>query len=233
MTSREPSEIFNQERAASHDQRFARLAPLREALLLLIRAVFAELPAEAHVLCVGAGTGSELLHLAPHFPRWRFTAVEPASAMWDVCRRRAAESGVASRCVFHEGYLDTLPATDPFDAATALLVSQFCVRPEDRRGFFRQIAARLRPGGLLVSADLSADLSSPTGQSLLELWRRMFVEAGLPAEEIERYRASYGREVSVVSTEDVAALIAASGFTAPVLFLQTLLIHAWYTRRAA
>lgn len=37
---------------------------------------------------------------------------------------------------------------------------------------------------------------------------------------------------AMVSTHEVKEIITSSGFDAPVLFCQTLLIHAWYTRRA-
>jgi tRNA (cmo5U34)-methyltransferase len=64
-------------------------------------------------------------------------------AMLDVCRRKAEESGITSRCTFHEGYLDSLPASDLFDAATCLLVSQFLKQAKERSHFFGQIAQRL------------------------------------------------------------------------------------------
>jgi tRNA (cmo5U34)-methyltransferase len=53
----------------------------------------------------------------------------------------------------------------------------------------------------------------------------------MPAEEIEKFRASYGRDVAVLPPLEVESIIASSGFDTPVLFLQTLLIHAWYARR--
>ena len=53
----------------------------------------------------------------------------------------------------------------------------------------------------------------------------------VPAEEIEKFRASYGRDVAVLPPLEVESIIASSGFDTPVLFLQTLLIHAWYARR--
>ena len=129
---------FDQAHAAAYDQRFAKLAPLRDALHMLLGAVLADLPDDAGILCVGAGTGQELLYLAHRFPRWRFTVVEPSSPMLEVCRRKANESGMAARCRFHEGYLETLPPTAAFDAATSLLVSQFIL----------EIIAFLTPGSV-------------------------------------------------------------------------------------
>ena len=100
MQNQKSSIVFDQERALSYDKRFAQLAPLRDALHLLIHAVLSELPADARILCVGVGTGSELIYLAQRFPEWRFTAVEPSAPMLEVCRRRTEECGIASRCGF-------------------------------------------------------------------------------------------------------------------------------------
>jgi tRNA (cmo5U34)-methyltransferase len=224
---------FDEAHAAAYDQRFAPLAPMRDALHLLIGAILADLPAEARMLCVGAGTGQELIFLADKFPRWRFTLVEPSAPMMAVCRRKAAEYGMTSRCEFHEGYLDTLLPTAPFDAATSLLVSQFILAPKARADFFRGIAERLRPDGYLVSADLASDISSPTYQSLLEVWLRLMRETGSEPEQLERLREIYGRDVAVLPLEQVSSLIASAGFEKPVLFLQTVLIHAWYTQRSS
>jgi tRNA (cmo5U34)-methyltransferase len=116
--------IFNQQ-AASYDAQRAKTAPITDCLYFLLESLFAGLPANARILCVGVGTGAELAHLAKKNPGWQFTAVEPSGSMLDVCRQRARKEGFASRCHFHEGYLDSLPATEPHDAATCFLVSQF------------------------------------------------------------------------------------------------------------
>lgn len=231
MQNQEPPIVFDKERASSYDKQYAKLAPLRDALALLVRLILSDLPADARVLCVGAGTGAELLDLAQAFPQWRFTALEPAAPMLDICRRRAEESGIASRCTFHEGYLPSLPESHPFDAATSILVSHFIVQPEERRDFFRQIASRLRPDGYLVTADLVSDPSTAASPSLLDVWWWMQRYADVPAEQVEKMRASYGREFAAQSPQEVASIIASGGFETPVLFLQTLLIHAWYAKR--
>jgi tRNA (cmo5U34)-methyltransferase len=231
MQRPEPPVAFGPEHAAAYDQRYAKLAPMRDALHLLISAVLADLPANARILCVGAGTGAELIYLAEKFPQWQFAVVEPAAPMLEVCRRKAEAHGLTSRCVFHEGYLDTLPQSAAFDAATALLVSQFILAPTARTGFFRAIAERLRPGGYLVSADLASDTTSAPCQNLLEVWLRLMRETGSPPEQLEKLRVTYGRDVAVLPVEQVSPIIASGGFETPVLFLQTCLIHAWYARR--
>ena len=150
----------------------------------------------------------------------------------EICRRKAEACGITPRCVFHEGYLDSLPPSAAFDAATSLLVSQFILAPDARAGFFRAIAERLRPGGYLASADLASDTASATYQSLLEVWIRLLMrETGSAPEQLEKLRAAYGRDVAVLPLEQVSSIIASGGFETPVLFLQTVLIHAWYAQR--
>src|SRR3546814_17935239 len=104
--------------------------------------MFAKLPTNARVLCVGVGTGAELSHLAQRNPHWHFTAVEPSGSMLAICRQRAEKEGFVSRCQFHEGYLESLPAEKRHDAGTCFLVSQFILDQQSRTGFFREIANR-------------------------------------------------------------------------------------------
>ena len=232
MKNQEPSIVFDQKHASSYDNQFAKLAPIRDALDLLIRMVLSDLPADAHILCIGVGTGKELIDLAQAFPQWRFTAVEPAAPMLDICRQRAEECGIASRCTFHEGYLDSLPESGSFDAATCILVSHFILQREERRNLFRQIAARLRPGGYLVNADIASDMSSSAHKSLFEVWMQTLKYSEMPAEQVEKFRVSFGQDVAVLKPQEVESIIVSSGFDAPVLFLQAIFIHAWYSRLA-
>jgi tRNA (cmo5U34)-methyltransferase len=60
--------MFDESHAAAYDERFAKLAPMQDALHLVTQLALAELPADARVLCVGAGTGAELVHLAGALP---------------------------------------------------------------------------------------------------------------------------------------------------------------------
>ncbi|MES2709009.1 MAG: class I SAM-dependent methyltransferase [Verrucomicrobiota bacterium] len=227
--------IFDQQ-ASSYDQKWSRLAPLNSALHLLTEAVLSELPPTARILCVGAGTGAEILYLARQFPGWRFTAVEPSTAMLEVLRRRAEEQGISSRCLFHSGYLDSLPAGESFDAATAFLVSQFITDRQARSEFFLNISGRLRPGGILVSSDLAGDLSvAAESMDLPEVWYQVTRDSGAsPSPDgIARMREAYTRDVAVLPPRDIRGIIMRGGFDVPVLFFQAGMIHAWYARRSS
>jgi len=223
---------FNQHAASAYDSQWSRLAPFRDAMHLLASAVLAGLPADARILCVGAGTGAEILSLAEKFPGWRFTAVEPSAPMLDVFRRKAQEQGIASRCTFHAGYLDSLPQGDPFDAATSLLVSHFILQRDERVGFFRGIRQRLRPDGLLISSDLTSDTDAPHYGALLEVWMQTMAGADLSQEKLEQMRAAYRRDVAILAPEIVAGIITSGGFDMPVQFYQCGLIHGWFSRAA-
>lgn len=234
MHQEEITALFDKQ-AASYDQQWSKLAPINDALHLLTQAVLADLPPKANILCVGAGTGTEILYLAQKFPEWHFTAVEPSTAMLDVFQRRAEEQGISSRCVFHAGYLDSLPASEPFDAATAFLVSHFIQERHVRSRFFQSIAERLRPAGVLISSDLAGDLAAAECQELLDVWFRVMSGSGsLPsAEAVTRMLEAYRRDVAILPPQDVRDIIMRGGFDAPVQFFQAGMIHAWFAKRSS
>jgi len=95
----------------TYDQHLSKLSALREGLHLLLGSVFAALPAQARILCVGAGTGAEIQHLAGLIPGWTFTAMEPSSAMLTACRERAEANGYAQRCLL-EVWFRTMATAD-------------------------------------------------------------------------------------------------------------------------
>ncbi len=224
--------LFDQQ-AAGYDQQWAGMAPIREALYLLLDALFAGLPEDARILCVGVGTGAELAHLAERFPGWRFTAVDPSGAMLEVCRQRAERGGFLSRCRFHQGYLDTLPAGPGHHGATCFLVSQFLLEAGIRTAFFREIARRLEPGGVLANADLASDTQSPAYATLLRSWLTLMSSTGVQAAMLERARAAYAKDVAILPAQRVAGLIEEGGFEAPVQFFQAGLMHGWFCVRKA
>ncbi|MCE9678877.1 class I SAM-dependent methyltransferase [Shewanella sp. AS1] len=230
MTQDEITALFDQQ-AANYDNQWVKTAPIRHCLHLLLGSLFAELPTQAKILCVGVGTGDELLYLAEKFPEFSFTLVEPSGPMLEVCRQRAEQEGITFRCDFYQGYVESISTEVLHDAATCFLVSQFMLDTEQRRGFFTEIARRLKPNGLLASTDLASDINSPEYQVLLSAWMNMMSSAELTSEVIERMRSAYANDVGVLEPSAVATIISSAGFKLPVPFFQAGLIHGWLSRR--
>ncbi len=232
MNQDELKAVFDQQ-ASGYEQQQKKLAPVHEGLYFQLEWILAGLPESARILCVGLGSGAELSYLASRFPNWSFTAVEPSGAMLNECRRRAEVEGIASRCAFHEGYLDTLQDSVPFDAATSFMVSQFFLDREERANFFLAIANRLHTDGILVSADLSAEVGSPKYKALLKAWVTMLHAADVPPQAIERTHVAWERDVAILPALEVESIIRSGGFDSPVQFYQAGFVHAWFSKRAA
>ncbi|MEG4009334.1 class I SAM-dependent methyltransferase [Microcoleus sp. Pol11C1] len=230
MNNDELKGVFDQQ-ASIYDKQWTRMAPINNGLYFLLESVFAELPSEARVLCVGVGTGKELIHLAKRFPGWRFTAVEPSGAMLDVCRHQVEEVGFTSRCYFHEGYLDSLPVEEMHDAATCFLVSQFILEQKARSDFFQQIANRLQPDGILASSDLSSEVDSENYDAILGVWQKVMATSDVSPKGLSQMKAAYAKDVAVLPPTAVASIIKSGGFEVPVQFFQAGLIHAWFAKR--
>ncbi len=224
----EPFVPFGEAHARIYDQQNARLQPLIGAVHFGARTLLSELPEDADILVVGVGTGAELLYLAEHQPGWRFTGIDPAPAMIEVCTRRVAQAGIAQRCTLHVGTVDELRREARFDAATCILVSHFLREREARVGLFAEIASRVKAGGLLVNAELAP----PPGwesNGLMELWFGM-LDPGANARE---RREGMSRHVAFASPAEIAEMMREGGFCDPVVFVQSVLIHAFYSRASA
>ncbi|WP_045855574.1 class I SAM-dependent methyltransferase [Teredinibacter purpureus] len=232
MNREEITQLFEQQ-APHYDTQWEKMAPINDGMYFLIETLVSDLPSNARILCVGAGTGREVIFLARRFKGWDFTVVEPSGAMLNLCRELLEKEGIASRCHFHEGYLDTLSMTDKHDAATCFNVSHFILDREQRTTFFAEIAHRLKPNGLLISSDLSFDTRAENYQSILTLWFRVMSDADISAENIERMKNTYKNDVAILPLQDIISIFNKAGFKDSTPFYQAGLIQAYFSRRNA
>jgi len=73
-------------------------------------------------------------------------------------------------------------------------------------------------------------MSEPNTIDIFDVWLRMLAYSGKTEEQVEQYKSVFGKNVAVLPRSYVEDIIVIAGFTAPILFCQTLLIHAWYSR---
>lgn len=220
------SHFFNQEMAEAYDRRNAGLKPISDSLHFLMGLALKDLPADARVLCVGVGTGAEILSLAGVYPGWTFVGVDPSGEMLGVARHRLGEAGVMDRCELVEGYVGDVVETG-FDAVISLLVAHFIQR-KDRPGFYGAVHDRLKPGGRFLSAEISADLEAPDFPAMLEDWKQVQTLMGATPESLARLGDMMRDVLGVVPPAETEALWREAGFPLPVPFFQAFMIRGWH-----
>lgn len=213
--------------AETYDERNRKLSDLSCAMHFLIKLVLQGVPTRARVLCVGVGTGADILSLAVDHPHWEFVGVDPSSAMLAVCRKRLGEAGILNRCTLIEGYVQEVPRDTPFDAVVSILVAHFIAR-ENRLAFYRSLWERVSPGGLMVCTDLSFDLSSPEFSFMLKNWESVQSLLGASEESLRNLPTILRDSLSIISPEETAALLTVAGVRTPVHFFQAFLMSGWY-----
>ena len=218
--------FFNRDVADGYDRRNDALAPISNDLHFLLRLVLTDLPADARVLCVGVGTGAEILSLATAYPGWSFVGVDPSAEMLAVGRRRLEQAGLLHRCELIQGYVEDAPR-EAFDAVVSLLVAHF-IKGEDRPPFYAAIHDRLRPGGRFASAEISGDLDAPEFPAMLENWKQVQTLMGATPQSLENLPGMMREVLGVLPPEETLALWRAAGFAMPIPFFQAFMIRGWH-----
>lgn len=223
--------FFNKELSRAYDERNRKLSPISDNMHFLIGLILQNLPVRARILCVGVGTGAEILALAKNFPEWTFVGVDPAEPMLEVCAERLRAAGISERCRLVHGYVHDVPVDDGFDAVLSILVGHF-VKREDKPDFFRNMATRLNPNGILVHSEISCDLNAPEVPEMLDQWKKIQTLMGATPESLQKLPEQMRTMLSIVPPEETEKFMMQSGFTSPIRFFQAFLICGWYARKS-
>jgi tRNA (cmo5U34)-methyltransferase len=222
---------FDESLAAKYDRRIRLFCPSYDALHQMIVPWLQGLPDGSTFLSAGAGTGAEIITLGKCFPSWHFVAVDVSADMLGACRHKATEAKMADRVSFFNGRLQEYQSSVLFDAASSVFVAHFIKGREEKLAYFRSIAANLKPGGLLILADLFGDPSSAEFARLLNAWLLSYASHGVSAEELIQDRTHVERDVAFIPESELVALLKEAGFSNPLRFYQTYLFGGWVATR--
>lgn len=222
---------FDESLAAKYDRRIRQFCPSYDALHKMIVPWLQGLPESSSFLSAGAGTGAEIVTLGKFFPSWRFVAVDVSSDMLNACQARTKEIAMANRVTFFNGQLQNYQSPALFDAASSIFVAHFIKSKEEKLAYFRSIAANLKPGGVLIFADLFGDKNSPEFAKLLNAWLLSYAHEGVSEEELIQGRAHVESDVSFITENELVDLLCEAGFAVPLRFYQTYLFGGWVTTR--
>jgi tRNA (cmo5U34)-methyltransferase len=218
---------FDDSLAAKYDRRIRRFCPSYDALHEMIVPWLQGLPEGSSFLSAGAGTGTEIVTLGKRFPSWRFVAVDVSPDMLAACQRRTEKAEMVNRVTFFNGRLQEYQSPALVDAASSIFVAHFIKGREEKLAYFRSVGANLKPGGLLIFADLFGEKNSPEFARLLDAWLLSYASHGVSAEELAQDRAHVQRDVDFIPEGELVALLNEAGFSNPLRFYQTYLFGGW------
>jgi len=225
--------LFAAERAQAYDWRIRQAIPGYEALHVLSCTIVAEATGgHGRVLVAGAGTGAECVALAQACPTLTIVGVDPSTEMLAVAERKVAEHDLVARVRLIPGTIGGLPAFEKYDAATLLLVLHFLADDGAKARVLADVAARLKPGGALVLADLFGPDWSDSWQSHLRTcWGHLQRAAGIAEADIAKGFAHVDRDIHPVEESRLTELLAEAGFEPPRPFFRALCFGGWLARK--
>lgn len=228
--SKPENNFFNKDAAKNYDEKNKKLSEISDCLHFLTGLILREVPSQARVLCVGVGTGAEILSLAKDNPGWSFLGLDPSQDMLTVCQERVKNAGFDKRCEFIHGYIQDLPGSNDFDVALSFLVAHF-VKREERLSFFQNMSRHLKAGGYLVNAEISFDLDSPEFPSMLRGWEQVQKKMGATPESLAMLPKLLRDPLTVLPPSETERLLKESGIQMPIRFFQALMIQGWYGKK--
>lgn len=203
-----------------YDEHIRKLIPGYELIHLQVHALLETyLNEHAHILIVGCGTGYELQYLLEQFPKWTFTAIDPAINMLEKSRNYIQKHGtLAERVSFIHADTAVLNSmVEQFDAALAILVSHF-VPIENKAIFFQEIVASLKVEGICISVDLT---QIETQQELKTL-KTMALKTGLSEKQSQTMIERLKHDFHLISANQILTLYHQTGLKQSKTFTQVL-----------
>ena len=225
------SEHFNSKMADEYECRIRRFCCGYDSLHQMLAPLLYTLPENAVFLSAGAGTGTEIIHLATQFPFWQFVAVDVSIDMIQACKLKAMNADVADRVTFIHGQLEVCRPEMRFDAASSIFVAHFIRERDKKLAYFRAVAEALNPGGIFVFADLFGNRQSPDFLQLFNVWLQFYAKQGVTPEQLEADRLHIESVIDFISEQDIFSIVREAGFETSVRFYQNYLFGGWITRK--
>lgn len=167
-----------------------------------------------YVIDLGAGTGALGAAILDCVPRARVRFLDIDPAMLEVAGARVAGHG--ARAELHRGsFDDALPACD---AVVASLALHHVPERDRKRALYARIHQALRPGGVLVVADVTVHDTGAARDHTYRVWADGMARHGISAPQAEALFARWAGEDRYHPLAVELELLRAAGFAEPECF---------------
>lgn len=226
----DPVRRFN-DRAQLYDKEVANIIPGYESLHSTAGHILGtSLPESADLLVCGSGTGTEAISYASENPGWNITGFDPSDQMVLVAKAKIAYVGLRERVRIIHGTIDDAPS-ESFDAATSILVKHF-ISYDNKPAYLSGIAKRLKPGALLLTADITGRRDDERFNAFMLAWEAFQkTHRDDDEEEIEKTLERVRQNLPILTEAQTISMLEEAGFKNIRLFWKNLMINGYIAEK--
>ena len=182
-----------------------------------------KLGAEASILCLAAGGGTEIATLRVVRPNWSFHGVDPSPEM-----NKAAEDLLGSdpRVTIQTGLIDDAPA-GPFDGATFMLAQHFVPDDGSKLATLKALRQRLKPGAPFFIAHQCVDKTAPDAEAWFDRQMAFALANGLDPDYGREQRLRFSTSLKSVSPVRDEVIMTEAGFRDISLVFAAIAWRGW------
>lgn len=222
---------FDAKRAQGYDDRIDAMIPGYTPMQQLTEVYLgAEMPNEARLLIVGAGTGTEVIECGSRHAGWTITAVEPSPEMSAQGQAKVKAAGLDARVEWQTAALDQIEEGDLYDGATLLLVLHF-LDEEAKLNLLCEISDRLKPGAPFALSTFVGDPANTRTKKIYDLAKAFALAKGLPAAEVAEKFDLTRKDIFLEPEEKIKMHLRDAGFIDVQRIGQGLAMHLWVARK--
>jgi len=199
--------------ASDYDAEIRRYIPTYEEMIGTIVAIVGTLESP-YVIDLGAGTGALGAAILDRIPRARVQFLDIDPTMLEVAGARVAAHG--DRAELRRGLFDD--ALPPCDAVVASLALHHVPELPRKRALYARVREALRPGGVLVVADITVHETGPSHDYIYDRWAAMMAQHGIARPEADALFAKWASEDRYYPLAIEFEQLHAAGFPQPECF---------------
>jgi tRNA (cmo5U34)-methyltransferase len=161
---------------------------------------------------------------------WQFTGVDPSQEMINLAKANIDDHGLNNRVTLYNGFVDSLPEKEKYDAATLIFVLRFIADDRKKLSLFKDIAKRLKTGTKLVLVDQYGDPSSEYFQKMYKAWGHFMKLRGVPS-ELATNIAVQAADKGFFTEYGIIELLSEAGFTKATRFYNSFMLGGWVVQK--
>lgn len=199
--------------ASDYDAAIRRYIPTYDEMIDTVVAIVGTLEAP-YVSDLGAGTGALGAAILDRVPGARVQFLDIDPAMLEVAGARVASHGGRAE-LRHGSFDDALPACD---AVVASLALHHVPELDRKRALYARIREALRPGGVLLVADITRHETGAAHDHVTRQWAAAMADHGISRPESDALFAQWAGEDRYYPLAVELEQLRAAGFAQPECF---------------